>query len=35
MSGHDFSNIFQIFNLNKNITAMATLQATFARHGPP
>ena len=30
--GHGFSNIFQISNLNKDITATASSQATFARH---
>lgn len=32
MSGHGFSNAFQISDLSKNATTMATLQATLARH---
>lgn len=30
MSGHDFHNAFQIFNLNKDSTAMAILQHLLA-----
>lgn len=32
MSGHGFPNAFQISDLSKNATTMATLQATLARH---
>ena len=32
MNGHHFPNVFHTSNLNKDITAMATWQATFAHH---